>query len=223
MGYDCSGTEPDRRPTPKWGFASVGTLTDPFRGRVYVYESEPERAVLTVLISLPGVRRIREQRTVEYVLGGTPRAYTFDVFVEWKDGLREAIAVRQTEADLRADDTLKVIAAICAQHGAKLADDYRTITYETLDPVAVLNGRFILRCGRDHDYAGQEATRAALRRLGAVTTLREVAEATGLGARGARAAVALLQSGILASPPGERLRLDLPLENRIPAGTARDQ
>lgn len=201
----------------------MGTLTDPFRGKVHVYESEPERAVLTVLISLPGVLRIQEQRTVECRLDRSRRSYTFDTLVEGTDGRRKAIAVKQTEAALRADDTLAVIAAISTQHGAKLADDYRAVTYETLDPVAVLNGRLILRCGRDRDHAGQDAVRTALRGLGVVTTLREIAEATGLGVRGARAAVALLQSGVLASPHGERLRLDLPLENRIPAGNGQDQ
>ncbi|CAO4164090.1 hypothetical protein [Methylorubrum populi] len=121
---------------------------------MYLYESETERAVLTVLASLPGVRCIQEQRTVRYVLGGAQRSYTFDVIVEWSDGFREAIAIRQTISALHADDTLEVIEAICTQHGALLADDYRTVTYETLDPVAVLNGRLILRCGRDHDHAG---------------------------------------------------------------------
>jgi hypothetical protein len=223
VGYDCSDTDPDRRPAPTWGGASVGTIVDPFRGTVHTYESEPERAVLTVLISLPGVLGIREQRTVSYVLAGVHRRYTFDIVVEWRDGLREAIAVRQSDRGLHADDTVEVVKAICAQHGAKLADDFRAITYETLDPVAVLNGRQIIRCGRDHDYAAQSAVRGALRRLGPATTLREVAIASGHGQRGVRAAVALLQSGIIVSPPGERLRLDLPLENRVPGAGVREQ
>ena len=196
-------------------------MVDPFRGVEYVYESEPERAVLTVFASLAGVRRIREQRTVRYDRGGVQHLYTFDIIVEWENGFREAIAVRQTEAALLADDTVDVIKAICAQRGPEIADDYRAITYETLDPVAVLNGRQILRCGRDHDYVGQAAVRKALASLGPITTFREIAAATGLGHRGVRAATALLQSWILANPPEERLDLDLPLENRVPAGIGR--
>jgi hypothetical protein len=190
---------------------------------VHTYESETERAVLTVLISLPGVLRIREQRTVRYALGSVERIYTFDILVDWVGGVRQAIAVKNTDAALRADDTVPAIEAICAQHGARLAHDYRAVTYETLDPVAVLNGRLILRCGRDHDYAAMDAVRQALPRLGPATTLREVATLTGLGQRGVRAAVALLQSGILMNPPGKRLCLDLLLENRVRMDGAEDQ
>lgn len=221
MGHDCEYTDPDRRPAPKWGGASVGTVVDPFRGTVHVYESEPERAVLTVLISLPGVLSIREQRTVYHDLRGVQRPYTFDLIVEWVCGRREAVAVRQTVEGLHRDDTVEVIKAICAQHGARFADDYRAVTYETLDPVAVLNGREILRCGRDHDHTGKNAVRQALPRLGHITTLREIADTTALGQRGVRAAVALLQSGILGVPAGERLRLDLPLENRRSEATSK--
>jgi hypothetical protein len=46
---------------------------------------------------------------------------------------------------------------------------------------------------------------------------------TGLGQRGVRAAVALLQSGILMNPPGKRLCLDLLLENRVRMDGAEDQ
>ncbi|MGW5841071.1 hypothetical protein ACWFZ6_24085 [Methylorubrum extorquens] len=215
VGYDCFDTDPDRRPRPKWRGASVGRIVDPFRGFVHYYESETERAVLTVLISLPGVVRIREQKTVQYERADGQHVYTFDIYVEWSDGVREVIAVKQTFEGLRRDETVAIVETICAQKGSKLADDYRAITYETLDPDAVLNGREILACGRDHDHAGLRAVRSVLPGLGPITSLREVALATGLGQRGVRAAIALLQSGILMNPPGKRLDLDLPLENRV--------
>ena len=215
VGYDCSDTSPDRRPKPKWRGASVGTISDPFRGFVHYFESETERAVLTVLFSLPGVARIREQRAVRYERVGSQHVYTFDILVDWTDGVREAIAIRQTFEGLHSDETVAIVEAICAQSGSRLADNYRAITYETLDPVAVLNGREIVACGRDHDHAGLRAVRSVLPELGPITSLREVAKATGLDQRGVRAAIALLQSGILMNPPGERLDLDLPLENRV--------
>lgn len=199
---------------PKGNGSSVGFVVDPFRGRIYYYESETERAVLTVLISLPNVVSIREQRTVGYGPAGDRHTHTFDILVEWSDGVREAIAVKQTEDRLRRDGTVKVMETICTEHGSRFADDYRAITYETLDPIAVLNGRDIVDCGRDHDHAAMDVVRMALPGLGPVTSLREVALSTGLGQRGVRAAVALLQSGILMNPPGMRLDLDLPLENR---------
>ncbi|TNC11693.1 hypothetical protein FF100_18835 [Methylobacterium terricola] len=151
---------------------------------------------------------------MRYHLDGDPRVHFIDFIVEWADGRREAFAVKHSEAAVAADGVEAVLRAICAEHGAEIADDFRTVTYETLDPVAVLNGRLILRCGRDRDHAALKAVQAALTRLGPGTTFREVALASGLGQRGVRAAVALLQSGILASPPGERLHLDLPLTNR---------
>lgn len=223
IGFDWSDTNPDRHPAPKWGGPSVGTIGDPFRGFEHTHESEPERALLTVLISLPNVVRIREQRKVEYELPDGTHHYTFDVEVDWADGIREVIAVRQTIDGLHRDDTVQVVKTICAQHGNRIAHDYRAVTYETLDPYAVLNGREIVDCGRDHDHAGKDAVRKALRRLGPVTTLREVATATGLGQPGVRAAVALLQSGILMNPPGKWLDLDLPLENRGSGGGVREQ
>ena len=219
VGYDCSDTDPDRTPTPKWRGPSVGTIVDPFRGTVYFYESEVERAVMTVLMSLPGVLRIHEQRSVRYRLNGVPRIYTFDILVDWVGGVRAAFAVRQSTKALHSDETVEIIQAICAQHGVEFAHDYRAVTYETLDPVAVLNGRLILRCGRDHDHTATDAVRKALTRLGPATSLRQVALATGIGQRGVRAAVALLQSGILMNPRGKRITLDLPLENRAATGT----
>ncbi|SFM31148.1 hypothetical protein [Methylobacterium pseudosasicola] len=222
IDFDWSDTDPDRRPTAKWGGASVGSIGDPFRGFEHGYESEPERAVLTVLISLPGVSLIREQRTVAYHLPDGGHHYTIDIHVEWMDGVREVVAVRQTDEALQRDDTVHVIKTICAQHGNRLADDYRAVTYETLDPFQVMNGREIIECGRDHDHAGRRAIRTALPGLGQVTTLREVATATGLGQRGVRAAVALLQSGVLVNPPGKLLELDLPLGNRL-SGRVRER
>ena len=44
-----------------------------------------------------------------------------------------------------------------------------------LDPVAVLNARLIVRCGRDNDRAGMEVVRKVLAGLGPTTTLRETA------------------------------------------------
>jgi hypothetical protein len=217
VGIEYVDTAPDRRPSPKRFGPSVGIVVDPFRRALYGYESEPERAVLTVLASLPGVRRISVQRKVRYRFRGVARTYTFDIVVQWWSGWREAFAVKQSDNDLLdADDTLHVLKAISEQYGTRLADDYRVVTYDTLDPVAVMNGRVILRCGRDQDHAAMDVVRATLARLGPVVTLAEVAEQSCMGKRGLRAAVALIQSGLLMPPRGERLRVDLPLENRRP-------
>ena len=219
---DYTDTNPDRRPSPKKVGPKVGTFPEPFRGVWYGYESEPERAVLTVLATQPSVRAIREQVKVHVPQqGGGQKPYYMDVVTEDHAGRKTAWAVRQTEADLARDDTIGKLQAIRSAHGSRFAHEYRVVTYETLDPVAVLNGRQILDCGRDLDQVGREAVLDALLRLGPSVTLDQIAGATGLGERGRRAATALLASGLLVSPPGERLRPDLPLENRARRGLGR--
>jgi hypothetical protein len=213
-GFNYLSTFPDRRPAPKKHGASVGEFTDAFRRYTYVYESEPELAVLTLLISLPDVVNIREQVTVRYRWRGTVRKYTFDVVVRLRDGRRVAYATKRSERELLNDDTIEILEAIAAEHGSRVADEYRTVTYETLDPIALKNAKLIVGCGRDQDIAGQRRVREVLADLGPTVTLREVAEASGLGDRGVRAAVALIQSGILMPPRGQHLALDLPMENR---------
>ncbi|MCJ2026449.1 hypothetical protein [Methylobacterium sp. J-067] len=222
VGHDCIGTDPDRCPAPKWRGPSVGTIVDPFRGCVHHYESETERAFLTLLISLPGVLRILEQRSVRYDLAGSSHLHTLDVIVDWVGGVREAFAVKHSSEALSRGrtPTATVLAALSVQHGARIAHDFRAVTNDTLDPVAVLNARLVVRCGRDHDHVGMEMARKALAGLGPTTTLRDVAIATGLGMRGFRAAVALIQSGVLANPGGERLDLDVSLENRAAGNNA---
>jgi hypothetical protein len=207
-------TAPDRRPPPKKNGASVGEMVDPFLRKRHWFESEPERAVLTVLMTQWWVAGIQEQVTVAYRWKGRKRSYTFDLIVDTHDRRRIAYAVKRTEADLLKDDTVEILKATSAQHGAEVADEYRVVTYESLDPTAVVNGRIILRCGRDHDAAAQDRVGETLKRLGSSVTLAEIGTVSGLGQRGLRAAIALIRSGILRCPPGERLALNLPLENR---------
>ncbi len=176
--------------------------------------------MLTLLLSLPSVAKAREQVSVRYRWKGIVRTYTIDVVVRLRNGRRVAFAVKRSMPELLRDDTIAIIEAIAAEHGARVADEYRTVTYESLDPVALENAKLILACGRDHDIAGQRLVGEILADLGQTVSLREIAEASGLGGRGVRAAVALIQSGILMPPRGEHLALDLPMENRSSPGSA---
>ena len=215
MGVDYVDTDPDRRPAAHKNGPSVGDIPDPFRGASYGYESGPERWFLTVATVMPNVVAIREQRLVRYRFRGLPRKYVFDAWLQWSNGRRVAYAIRDSERNLHRDDTVEVVKAIRDQLGSDFADDYRLVTYASLCPAAVRNARAILKCGRALDFEGQDAVRAALPHLGGEVTLEEVAEATGLEERGFRAALALIQSGVLIPPPGQELRPDLPLLNRL--------
>lgn len=214
VGYWYRSTSPDRNPAPKKDGAPVGVLTDPFRLRKYVYESLSERAVLILFIALSDVVEIREQVTKKYRRHGGERSYTFDIVVRMRSGRVIAWAVKRTEEELMGDDTCEILKAIHAEHGTSFADEYRSVTYEKLDPVALKNAKFIVDCGGDQDVAAQARVRDVLADLPAMVTPRQIGEATKLGCRGARAAIALIQSGILGVPPGRELNADRPLENR---------
>lgn len=213
-GTNYDGTDPGRRPRPHFHGPSVGTIPDPIRRARYMYESEPERAVLTVLASQSWVRRIREQVKVDYSWEGSKRSYFVDVVADDQSGRRIAFAVRQFERDFHRDDTLAILNAISRQHGRAMADEFRAVAYETLDPVAVLNGRTILRCARDRDEHAQAVVHDALASLGRQVTLREIARWTGLKDRAVRAAIATFATGSLMNPRGTLIELDLQLENR---------
>jgi len=213
-GICYESTSPDRRPAPKKVGAPVGEFTDPFRHHRHVHESEPERAVLTLLFSRADVDDIREQVTVRYTWRGAVRRYTFDVVVKLHKGPRIAYAVKRSERELLRDDTIEILKAIEVEHGSRIADAYRTVTYESLDPVALENARLIVRCGRDQDIAAQRRVRECLADLPATVTLERIAQASGIGHRGLRAAIALIQSGILVLPCGQPLASNLPMVNR---------
>lgn len=200
---------------------------DPFRKKIHYTESAPERCVLTLLIAMSDVMEIREQVRVPFILEGIRREHFLDVVVRMRDGRIIAFAVKATEADLRRGDTIAILEAIAAQHGAAVAHEYRGVSRESLDPIALDNARVILRCGRDPDARGRRIVGDLLSTLGPSVTLREIALASRMGVRGLRAAVALIQSGLLAPPRGSRLAQDLPLANRAakvadPRGPSRE-
>lgn len=170
--------------------------------------------MLTILISMPDVVTIREQVSVNYQWRGRIRKYTFDIVAEERDRHRVAYAVKHSDEALLRDDTIEIVETIAAEHGSKVADEFRTVTYESLDPIALENAKLILDCGRDHDLEAQRLVTKILADLGPTVTLRDIAEASGLGDRGVRAAIALIQSGILMLPRGRDLTIDLPMQNR---------
>jgi hypothetical protein len=166
-----------------------------------------------VLASFSTVRAIYEQVKVTFRRDGVLHVYFIDVVVEHRCGHRKAYAVKDTAEAALKDDTAGKLRLICEQDTSGLADDYRLVTFEGLDPAAVGNASLIARCGAEQDREAWEAVRAILPGLPGTVTAAAVGEASGYGVRGMRAAFALIPAGLLRNPPGERLHMDTPLTN----------
>lgn len=102
---------------------------------------------------------------------------------------------------------------MCEHVGDDFANEYRLLTELHLNDIAVANAKSIIESGRDFDIRGQEVVWAALMRAPATITLAEIGELSGLGARGERAAMALIQQGALRFNPAEMLSPTVKLRN----------
>lgn len=139
--------------------------------------------------------------------------YFMDLVVEFRCGHRKAYAVKSSQAEAVEDETEEKLRLISAFNPATFASDYRLVTFDGLDPIAVTNASLINRCARELDHDAQDAVRAVLSRLGRRVTANEIGTASGYGCRGMRAAFALIPAGLLRNPPGKRLHMDTPLTN----------
>lgn len=166
-----------------------------------------------MLASFSTVRAIHEQVKVNYRRDGVLHFYFIDVVVEHRCGARRAYAVKHSAAAALNDDTAGKLRLICEQDTDGIADDYRLVTFEGLDPVTVVNASLIARCGEYQDHEAWAAVRALLPNLPATVTAAGIGAASGYGVRGMRAAFALIPAGILRNPPGQRLHMDTPLTN----------
>lgn len=150
---------------------------------------------------------------VNFRRNGVLHVYFIDVVVEHRCGHRKAYAVKDTAESAKEDDTWAKLELICEQDTAGVADDFRLVTFEGLDPAAVENASLITRCGAEQDSEAWEAVRATLPNLPGTVTAAAIGQASGYGVRGMRAAFALIPAGLLRNPPGERLHMDTPLTN----------
>lgn len=213
MGIDYARTDPSRIPRSRKTGPSVGDVTDHVRRRRHGFDSENERTVITVIASFSSVRSIREQVKVAYRRDGTMHVYFIDLVVEHRCGQRKAYAVKQNAAAALEDETRTKLRLLGEQDTEGFADDYRLVTFEGLDPVAVVNASLIARCAEAQDHEAWEAVRKVLPMLPPVATATEIGRASGYDVRGMRAAFALIPAGLLRNPPGQRLHMDTPLTN----------
>lgn len=208
-----------RIPRPKQRGSRTGSIVDPFRWVVVWFESGLEEDVLFSLIASPDVRAVREQQVIRYrgPNGGTPE-YHSDYEVDWRSGVVSTIECKYEEDSKRKAVPAK-IAGIGRNAVSGITDDYRIVTQFDLDDVTVANARSIVACALDDDPEGLAAVRRALPGMPEGFALGDVADASGLGFRGYRAAVALLQSGALSLAPGVRVALEAPARIGRPAAS----
>lgn len=202
----------DRKPPARKRGSSVGGVADPFRRRVIYFESGLEHRHLLTLIVNPAVVDIREQQTRYYRVGQRRQHYTTDFLVTFRNRRKVAYEVKY-EVDVVKEGTEALLEEVAMYVGDDLAEEYSLLTELDVNDLAVANAETIIACGRDFDLAGQEIVRALLMRAPATMTLGEIGERSGLGARGERAAMALIQQGILRFDPAEALSPTVKLSN----------
>ncbi|THF58150.1 hypothetical protein [Ollibium composti] len=203
---------------PRKRGSKIGFIVDPFRRRQVWYESILEESVLAVLLALPETLWVHEQQHVAFVRDGQQRHHYFD-FVQRQARGRIAYAVKY-EQDVD-DDLLETLRLVCEQVGDRFADEYLIITEKDLTRTQIENAGDILACASDFDFAVQAAVEAVLSELPSQVRLDEIVRATGQGDRARRAALTLIQKGILKVPPNVRLGDDVVLVNRAAGDGAR--
>ncbi|RST85494.1 hypothetical protein EJC49_15515 [Aquibium carbonis] len=189
---------------------------DPYRRREVWFESSLEESVAVWLLTRPDTREVREQQKVAYRCNGRERFHYFDYVLTRLSGHRTAYAVKyRNDVDDELRETLRLVAE---QVGDRFADEYRIITEKDLTCTQIENARDILSYGSDFDAEGCASVAEALTTLPRYVRLGALGSATGLGERGYRAAVSLVQAGALAVPAGVRLGPEAILENRLSGG-----
>ncbi|WP_095085642.1 hypothetical protein [Mesorhizobium sophorae] len=208
---DVEDSVANRVPRPRKRGSKVGAVVDPFRRRSIWFESDLEESALVVLLTLAETLEIREQQKAEYIQHGKKRKHYFD-FVQRQASGRIAYAVKY-EQDVD-DDLRETLRLISEQQGDRFADEFRILTEKDLTLTQIENAREILAYASDFDFEGQALVTAALQGLPARVLLADVVRETGLGERGRRAAVALVQKGLLKVPANVRLADNALLVNR---------
>ncbi|KQT48995.1 hypothetical protein ASG43_09190 [Aureimonas sp. Leaf454] len=198
-----------RFPAPRKRGSRTGFVVDPFRRRSIVFESGLENQGINVLVAAPQVAEIEEQvRPVRFLdRAGIDRSHCFDVRVRLICGRRVAIAFKYEE-DAHRDGLAELLQTIAQQafeedangNRVPFADEYRIVTERHLDGIRVRNAEMVVECGSDFDEEGQAIVRDRLAGAPRSFALGEVGRMTGLGSRGFRAAVALVQAGIVEVP-----------------------
>lgn len=203
-----------RIPTAKKRGSKIVCVCDPFRRRKVWCESGLEEDWCKVMIARRDVIDVREQQMVTYIgADGEPVIRYFDFVVTWRSGRRTAFAVKHVED---VDDEIRaVLTAVAEQLGNRFADDFRTLTEAMVDRVSISNAWKIVDCAKDLDLEAMDEVRAYLLSAPHELRLGQIGSAIGLGERGYRAAIALIQSGALRIAPGTLIGPDAIATNSL--------
>ena len=186
-------------------------MPDPFRRRKLRYESGLEAAWLTVLIAHPDVFDIKEQQRVDFLHRGVMTYSVFDFVYDSVCGRRIAGAVKYLSD---VDEALKATLGSAADYaGDTFADDWKIFSEEGLSRTRIRNAGRIISCAGDFDFEAQDALAEVLADFGPEIRVADCDLILGDGQRGSRAAMALIQTGNLVIPKGERLGRETVLRN----------
>lgn len=160
----------------------------------------------------PEVVEIREQVEVWYAGGdGVKRRRFLDFVIRFRSGLVRAVSVKDRKGVKAHVDELREVALGVLDFEC---DEWVVLSDADVSREEETDAWLIRECLKDHDGSAIRAVRRALPSLPARIPLSGVADATGLGSRGRRAAIALVAFGDLALENGEHLQGDPWLVNR---------
>lgn len=177
--------------------------------REFHLESDLEAKAALVMLARRETADLQEQPpaiTYEDSEGRT-RRHTFDFLLVLKDGTRILIAVKPWQRAIEKDlpGTLRRIANQIGNRGLDVADRVALLTERRLGRDIVHNARLFHSVGRDVDPQADAAVAEIVEALQGETTLRGIAQASGLEGRGFRAGVRLIARGRLVVPKAARL------------------
>ncbi len=144
----------------------------------------------------PGVVELMEQQRVHYLSNGILRTHYLDLVLRFRNGNRVAFSIKYEE-DREKSDLNAELQAVSDYEGDRVANAYRILREENVNLLEFKNAEQIISCAKDHDVEAQQAVRNCLPKMGKLASPRDIGSFTRLGRRGERAAIALLQSGIL--------------------------
>lgn len=135
---------------------------------------------------------------------GVSRRHTFDFRQTLRDGTRILIAVKPWQRAVETDlpRTLRQIARYV---DPAVADKVALLTDRRLGRDAVHNARLILSVEADLDPAADAIVADLVAKLQGDTTLRQIAQSSGLDGRAFRSGIRLIATGRLGVPAGVRL------------------
>lgn len=160
----------------------------------------------------PEVHDVREQqRMPSFSHNGRSVLHYMDFLVTWRSGRRSACSVKYV-AD-QTPEFKELIAAMGHKVGDDFADDYRILSEAEIGLNDIWNAARIVSAAKDFDLEAQAFLAHELRSFRGWVTLAECDDLLADGTRGSRAAKALIKTGRLVLPKGERLHAGSLLRN----------